>query len=512
MALNLSQHDGNDARWALLAGDVQRLVRNGHAQEALTIVERFHASNPASRAAEPLQLRAQLLLSLGRPLQAVPAFEAAVAIAPGDGRLLLGLAMAHGECGQPEAAEAAARNALGHAFDHPHAHYVLARALFDQDRFAEAEAEFRCVVAAAPQHLAAQTALAELVWMRSGDMEAVSAALDQAGGARASVELCMIKSRLWRQTGAAERACAELMPLLESHPQHAGLHVLAAECAMPLAPERALALITRALQLDPRSREAHRLHGDILLAAGRPQDAARLAARLLEIDGNDISAFALQAAAWHVLGDPRYPALYDCARLVRSCRIDVPPGWSCLDDYLRDLGASLHARHNRLQAHPPAQSARSGTQVELRPGNPSSDRAIRAFPLAVDRAIRRYMETVMTAGADPFSRHSTGRYRFNGVWSVRLGSQGHHTSHFHGKGWISSACHVEVPASVCATDRAGWLTFGRETHSGPSTVHCVRPEPGLLTLFPSWMWHGTVPFTATPGKYRLSVAFDAIPD
>jgi ectoine hydroxylase-related dioxygenase (phytanoyl-CoA dioxygenase family) len=39
--------------------------------------------------------------------------------------------------------------------------------------------------------------------------------------------------------------------------------------------------------------------------------------------------------------------------------------------------------------------------------------------------------------------------------------------------------------------------------------HFVRPEPGKLVLFPSYMWHGTVPFT-TP-ESRLTVAFDLLP-
>ena len=35
------------------------------------------------------------------------------------------------------------------------------------------------------------------------------------------------------------------------------------------------------------------------------------------------------------------------------------------------------------------------------------------------------------------------------------------------------------------------------------------PEPGLLVLFPSYMWHGTVPFHDTAA--RTTIAFDVIP-
>ena len=36
--------------------------------------------------------------------------------------------------------------------------------------------------------------------------------------------------------------------------------------------------------------------------------------------------------------------------------------------------------------------------------------------------------------------------------------------------------------------------------------HFVKPVPGKLVLFPSYMWHGTVPFTGEDP--RLAIAFD----
>ena len=37
----------------------------------------------------------------------------------------------------------------------------------------------------------------------------------------------------------------------------------------------------------------------------------------------------------------------------------------------------------------------------------------------------------------------------------------------------------------------------------------VKPQPGKLVLFPSYVWHGTVPFTRS--AERMTVAFDAAP-
>jgi hypothetical protein len=96
--------------------------------------------------------------------------------------------------------------------------------------------------------------------------------------------------------------------------------------------------------------------------------------------------------------------------------------------------------------------------------------------------------------------------RFVGSWSVRLTQGGFHEPHIHNEGWLSSAFYVSLPQS--AGSRAGWLTIGE-----PQSVlgldmqprRVVEPRRGRLILFPSYLWHGTIP--ALPGE-RLTIAFD----
>src|SRR3546814_1995882 len=54
---------------------------------------------------------------------------------------------------------------------------------------------------------------------------------------------------------------------------------------------------------------------------------------------------------------------------------------------------------------------------------------------------------------------------------------------------------------------AGWLQFDAQSELklDLEPTRMVEPKPGRLVLFPSTMWHGTVPFEE--GE-RLSVAFD----
>jgi len=102
--------------------------------------------------------------------------------------------------------------------------------------------------------------------------------------------------------------------------------------------------------------------------------------------------------------------------------------------------------------------------------------------------------------------------RFAGSWSVRLRDSGYHVSHVHPQGWISSALYVALPDADRAADpHAGWLALGAPPASlvsSPLAARFIEPKPGRLVLFPSWMWHGTVPFQA--GE-RLTVAFDVAP-
>jgi hypothetical protein len=59
---------------------------------------------------------------------------------------------------------------------------------------------------------------------------------------------------------------------------------------------------------------------------------------------------------------------------------------------------------------------------------------------------------------------------------------------------------------------AGWIGFGQPPEiygldQRPQKL--VQPQEGLLVLFPSYMWHGTLPFIGD--QYRLTAAFDVIP-
>jgi hypothetical protein len=95
---------------------------------------------------------------------------------------------------------------------------------------------------------------------------------------------------------------------------------------------------------------------------------------------------------------------------------------------------------------------------------------------------------------------------------VQLRPGGFHFNHVHPQGWISSACYIELPERAPESGRAGWLKFGEPGMARPVCPpdHFVEPRVGRLVLFPSFFWHGTVPFES--GGRRLTAAFDVVPD
>jgi putative 2-oxoglutarate-Fe(II)-dependent oxygenase superfamily protein len=191
--------------------------------------------------------------------------------------------------------------------------------------------------------------------------------------------------------------------------------------------------------------------------------------------------------------------------------LEAPPPWRDMKSFLADLTVSLNRLHEPQGHALLFQSLRHGTET-TEDLSRSTDPVIRALFSAFAAPLKRYLEHIGD-GSDPLRRRARGRWRFNGSWSVRLRTSGFHTNHVHPRGWISSACYIELPDGMSDDNgQEGILVFGEPgimTSPALSAEHSIRPSPGLLVLFPSYLWHGTVPFSGN--QARLTVAFDAVP-
>lgn len=407
--------------------------------------------------------------------------------------------------------EAAVRRAFDKRINAPEAWFVLARALQGQGRISEAEDAFNEALRQRPNFADAHGELAQLIWMRTGDKGAASAGLDAAIAAHpADPVLHLKKAKLFEYFSEFDSAYASVLDAIRrDRDDNINLQALAARLAVYTDVAAALRHAERAVALDATNLDALSALAQICLAADQADLAATLAERSLARQPNNQFMLAILATAWRMLGDPRYGELYDYERFVSLSRLDTPDGWPNLEAYLADLKPALLRLH-AFTAHPIGQSLRHGsqTQQDLRR---ATDPVVKAFFQAVDGPVRRHIAN-LGQGGDPLRRRISDGFRFAGAWSVNLRPNGFHVDHVHPKGWLSSALYVDLPKAV-DTGREGWIKFGEPgvpTSMPLEAEHALKPQAGMLALFPSYMWHGTVPFSGD--EPRLTIAFDVVPD
>lgn len=468
------------------------------------------------RTLQDLTRDANALKREGRIGEAIGLYQDAVRQFPTSAVALHNLASAYCDAGNHVDAERVAAMAMQAGLNGPETWLVRARARFGMSDFAGAETAYRSAIECQPENAAARMELAQLFWMRTSDRAATLSIFEPPAEATVPVDsfLLYLKAQALEFMSEPEAALQLMLPVVVKPGFGSDLRAPMLAFAAQLAGETgdaagAVALAAEAVRLaqpgDPGALEAE---VRALLAAGEAEKASESAARLLALNPKNQRFIAFQATAWRLAGDPRYKALYDYARFVKAATMSVPATWPTLQAYLADLVLELKAAHP-FKAQPFGQSVRLGSQrsdiLSV------STRAIAAFPEAIAEPVSAYMEQLGT-GTDPFRSRNHERAQMIGNWSVWLRPGGHHADHVHPDGWISSACYIELPAAVTAGGREGWLRFGKPgvpVGRDLPAEHWIRPEPGLLTLFPSYMWHGTEQFSGTDP--RLTVAFDLVP-
>jgi tetratricopeptide (TPR) repeat protein len=484
-----------------------KLTATRRAAEALEILSPFVESEAAD--VHLLSAFAAALKALGRLDDAADAYRRAAEVAPDSGGAEHNLAGVLGDAHRFTESVAATGRAFAKGVDAPETWLVRGRSLQGMGEYDQAEDAFRQAIRRRPAYAEAHTELAQLIWMRTENLDEACESLDAVLAENPSdTPMALVKSKLLKFAGDMAGAYETLAAALARPDADASLLVSAALLVIADNPQLAMTYALRACSADRGGGPANSALCQANLALGRPEAAAQIAEGLIRDWPLDQFPVALAATAYRMLGDPRYLALYDYDRLVRPRTIDTPSGWSKLDAYLDDLATRLRALQ-KMRGHPIGQSLRYGSQTGQALTR-SDDPVIGAFFAAIDAPIRAYLD-VLRGDDDVLGRRVGETYRFSGSWSVLLRPGGFHVNHLHPMGWISSACHIALPAAV-EHGHEGWLKFGEpglptDPPLGPE--HFVKPRAGDLVLFPSYMWHGTVPFGGE--EPRLAVAFDVLP-
>ncbi|MFM9917408.1 MAG: tetratricopeptide repeat protein [Rhizobacter sp.] len=114
---------------------------------------------------------------------------------------------------------------------------------------------------------------------------------------------------------------------------------------------------------------------------------------------------------------------------------------------------------------------------------------------------------------DVFIRAFPASTEFSSSWYVKMQSGGHLTSHIHETGWLSGVVYLAIPTRATGSNE-GNIEFSTDGDAYPRgqgdfPSRMVTTAIGDIVLFPSSLFHRTVPFSAA--EERICIAFDIAP-
>ncbi len=275
--------------------------------------------------------------------------------------------------------------------------------------------------------------------------------------------------------------------------------------------DESVLLYRHLLRTEPSAVYNHRDMAIALLQMGEAKEAARVLEQARDLLPHDQLILAHLALAWREAGDSRLDDLVDLEKYVGVYDIAPPAGFNDVEAFNRALSEDLVGLHTR-RVEPFDQTLRGGTQT---PGYlfDHRTRAIEGVREQIREAVADYVRKLPYHADHPLLGRKADSFDYATAWSCQLRSSGYHTNHVHPEGWISSAYYAALPEVISeGTGEQGWLKFG-ESNIGlgerDRPGRTVKPAVGKLVLFPSYFWHGTVPFASDTN--RLTIAFDITP-
>lgn len=421
----------------------------------------------------PLLQRAAQALQSGDLRTAERACRSALKAAPNHpgGLHLLGLTARR--AGHLDSALDLFRKAVSAAPRYPEALVNLGRLLLDLGKPEEAKDSFEQALTARNRFLPAELGLAAAM-KASGDIDSARSALEVSATTHPDAALpCTDLGNLFQEQGEYVAAVLAYTDSLQRQPgQPAVLSNRAAALLKLGEAERALA------------------DADAYLATGQ-RSANIVAYRILALQllGRDA-----EAKAW-----------CDPETMVHPHRPDAPQGFAAA------LEADIRAHPTLTEQWDPQRRAARGGAVTaelMSHPTPAIESFVRLIRAGVDALIARLPDEA----GHPFFGAKPENYNLT-IWGNILAPGGHQASHIHNLGWLSGVYYPSLPDEITDASDQGWIAFGVSGYGLPSPPGLQpvlrKPEAGMMFLFPSYMWHHTVPLET--GAERISIAFDVMP-
>ncbi len=309
---------------------------------------------------------------------------------------------------------------------------------------------------------------------------------------------------------------------------------------------RAMTCLEAAQQLDPENADVYHHMGVIALEDGDLQRASANLNRANALRADDPDILANLGVALHACGDmaraeeclgqclalepentyamsalatlyldsnayDKYRAFSDFDTYVSASAPSVPSDGGTRDGFLNNLESEI--KHcPSLRDAPLHRSTVAGASTDAMTGDAST--ATECLRTMFVNEAQSYAARLCCDDDHPLSKLKNRAFT-TCMWGNVLGAGGHQDSHNHPDAWLSGIYYVSVPDEVGGPENGqnGWVEFGRpraEYYGAEQLdIRLIKPQAGMMILFPSYIWHRTLPLA--DGAPRISVAIDFIP-
>lgn len=490
--------------------EIARLIRDGETRLARQRLDSVGAAD--SLDVSILDLQAELCLLERQAGDALRAAERAIRQGREDLGRLIRRGRALNNLGRLDEAERDFSAAVGLDQQSADAHASLGHVLRRLRRNEDAERSLRRALALTPDHLPGLRSLGMLCIADGRSTEAVRLF-------HKAVELAPADADLLGQLGVALHNSGELSQAADAYTKALELDARQVQSWLNLGItlqdldrlEEAINAYEQASRLAPsRPAPLHRL-AEALLTAGRCEEALQAAETAMALDPCHPSAISTRIIAAQRLGnDAEAQRLLGLDSLVIEQPLPTPDGYPGQEEFRKALVDHVMT-HPTLTYEPGGHATRRGRHTrDLLQGDKGP---IEQLETGIIHLVNRYLETVSPPPDHPFPGNVPKPHRL-AMWAVVMDTEGHQLPHIHPAAWLSGVYYVELPKTLGTggDDVAGWIEFGlppdelQDTKAPP--VRLFRPVEGAVYLFPSFLYHRTIPFGGD-GR-RISIAFDVL--
>ena len=420
-------------------------------------------------------------LNLGHAGDAVEAFRRAVSLAPNEPELQTKLGVAYHEAGDFDSAVNAYREAIHLDPSNAETYYNMGLSLARMDAMDAALEAFENTIRITPEYQPAHGQIGNLK-RTAGEYEGAARACRRAVELNPN-DLNALMDLSYALTGTGET-------------------------------QDAVQFSEQAVDLAPDSMEQQSRLGYAYLCNKEPEKALQACEKCLAIKPNHIAGLAFKATALNELGRREDAGfLLDFDRLIEPKQFETIAGYE-------NVSAFNAAFSDHIRAHPTLKYLDRNRSLISGQGtgqifDESEDDVLKAFRGMIESAVAEYLDTHPETPEHPFLRTHPKKYKLIS-WGNVMDKNGFQKVHMHPAAWLSGVYYPALPEAVDMSGEAheGWIEFGRALYLIRSTdtppLHIVKPQEGLMVMFPSYFGHRTIPFTSD--EKRISVAFDVIPD